>query len=396
MSGDLRVLSEVAVVDSGAGFPIDKQGSKEGEYPFLKVSDMNLPGNERIISVWNNAVTDSVRRELRAKAFPAGSIIFPKIGAAIATNKKRVLTRPSCVDNNVMAITPMIGRLESDYLYYLLIQKNLSEFASTSNPPSIKKTEVERWRIRVPSLNQQRRIVDVLSRAEGIVRLRREARAKAAEFVPAMFLDMFGDPASNPKGWPFFTIGDLVERFEGGKNLQAGDVDTAKFQILKISAVTSGRYIEEEAKPAPLGLVPPSSHFVRVGDLLFSRANTEALVGAVALVEKTNGVTLLPDKLWRFVWRDYRRVHPRFALHLFQQATVRAMLSSIASGTGGSMKNISQAKLRQLRLPLPPIDLQRNFAAKAESVGAIVAQQDEAWEKATAIFNSLLQRAFAA
>src|SRR5690606_26616531 len=88
-------------------------------------------------------------------------------------------------------------------------------------------------------------------------------------------------------------------------------------------------------------------------------------------------------------------VIPRFMLHLFQQSAVRAMLSGIASGTGGSMKNISQAKLKQLQLPVPPLDLQRKFTTKAEAIRAIANQQDAALDKAQASFDALLHRAFA-
>lgn len=102
-------LSEIASIGSGAGFPIADQGSEGEEFPFIKVSDMNLPSNERIIQTWNNSVSEVVRHKLRATAFRAGSVIFPKIGAAIATNKKRILTRPTCVDNNVMAVAANLG-----------------------------------------------------------------------------------------------------------------------------------------------------------------------------------------------------------------------------------------------------------------------------------------------
>ena len=74
----------------------------------------------------------------------------------------------------------------------------------------------------VPPLAEQRRIVDILSRAEGIVRLRRDAEKKAAELIPALFLDMFGDPATNPKGWPTCRIGELFD-VKGGKRLPKGE-----------------------------------------------------------------------------------------------------------------------------------------------------------------------------
>lgn len=100
-------LAEVAAVDSGSGFPLQYQGIRDETFPFLKVSDMNLVGNERAIRTWNHSISEEVRGKLRAKAFPGGALIFPKIGAAIGTNKKRLLTQPSRIDNNVMAIAKL-------------------------------------------------------------------------------------------------------------------------------------------------------------------------------------------------------------------------------------------------------------------------------------------------
>lgn len=246
----------------------------------------------------------------------------------------------------------------------------------------------------LPAMAEQQRIVDLLSRAESIVRLRRQAQQKAAELIPAIFVDMFGDPATNPKGWPLRTVRELVARFEGGKNLQAASEGSTEYRILKVSAVTSGEYIEAESKPTPDGYEPPQNHIVRNGDMLFSRANTEELVGATAVVRETNGRTLLPDKLWRFVWAE--RVEQAFMHALFQSAHVRKELGKLSSGTSASMRNISQAKLFELRLPLPPFAEQRAFTRHAEALQSIQAQQAMALRKATATFDALLARAFAA
>ena len=99
-------LGEIAEIGSGSGFPKEYQGIADEQFPFLKVSDMNLAGNEVHIRAWNNSVSDACSKSAWSKVLSRGSVIFPKIGAAIATNKKRILTRPSCVDNNVMAVTP--------------------------------------------------------------------------------------------------------------------------------------------------------------------------------------------------------------------------------------------------------------------------------------------------
>lgn len=205
---------------------------------------------------------------------------------------------------------------------------------------------------------------------------------------------MFGDPATNPKSWPTLAVGGFVARFEGGKNVQSGEDGESEFRILKVSAVTSGNYIETEAKPAPLGYTPPNSYFIKEGDLLFSRANTEQLVGATALVESTNGKTLLPDKLWRFVWKDNVPIASSYVRAVFQNPSVRTMLSRIASGTSGSMKNISQKKLFEVSIPFAPYSRQLDFENKAQLVRSIASQQSIATQKAEATFDALLAQAF--
>jgi restriction endonuclease S subunit len=142
-------LKNLASVESGSGFPLQYQDKKDGKYPFLKVSDMNLVGNETEILSWNNSVSETDVEELGANILPKGSIIFPKVGGAIATNKKRILTVPSIVDNNVMALVPIAAE-NAEYLYFWLLGVDLTEWASKSVPPSIRKTTVEQALVPLP------------------------------------------------------------------------------------------------------------------------------------------------------------------------------------------------------------------------------------------------------
>jgi len=281
-----------------------------------------------------------------------------------------------------------------EYLaYWLRTQRDkMIQHAGGTTFKEIARGTLRKFELPVPPLSEQRRIVDLLSRAEGIVRLRREAEKKAAELIPALFLDMFGDPATNPKGWPLRKVSDFVPRFEGGKNIQAGSENGSPYRILKVSAVTSGIYRESESKPSPDGYSPPNSHIVRAGDMLFSRANTEELVGATAIVEKTDGKTLLPDKLWRFVWAE--PVEPAYMHALFQSRHVRRELSKLSSGTSASMRNISQGKLFDLMLPVASYAEQKRFAEYSASAQSILKQQSAATAKAQSAFDTLLAGAF--
>jgi len=289
-------------------------------------------------------------------------------------------------------------RVQREFLAYYLRAPSTVDKISTrvagARMPRADMNYVMSLPIPVPPREEQRRVVDLLSRAENIVRMRREAEQKAKEIIPALFMNMFGDPATNPKGWAVKRVGDIVERFEGGKNVQAGEANDSAFRILKISAVTSGVYDESESKPAPSGLRPPAHYFVRNGDFLFSRANTEALVGATAIAAPTDSKSLLPDKLWRLVWRSGETIYSSYMLALLQNGSVRRALSQIASGTGGSMKNISQAKLAELKLPIAREDLQRSFDEKVSALQSISRGASRARRVANQAFQSLLAEIF--
>jgi type I restriction enzyme M protein len=191
-------IKEIASVESGFGFPTDYQGKTDEEIPFLKVSDMNLAGNETRIVSWNNTVSGTVLRELKAKAFPPGTVIFPKIGAAIATNKKRILTRDSTYDNNVMGIVPCTTRLLPDYLHTYLFAVDLSQWASDAQPPSMRKTVVEAHAIPLPPLATQQAIVAEIEVEQALVAANRELIARFEKKIQVTLARVWGEEKATP------------------------------------------------------------------------------------------------------------------------------------------------------------------------------------------------------
>lgn len=388
------LLSDVATIESGAGFPTVHQGHQGGIFPFLKVSDMNLTGNERLIQSWNNSVAEPVRSKLRAKAFPAGALIFPKIGAAIATNKKRQLTRPSCVDNNVMAVIPNAERLDSDFLYFMFLAKNLSDFASESNPPSIRKTDVEQWEVNIPPLPVQRRIVDLLSRAEGIVRLRREAEKKTAELIPALFLDMFGDPATNPKGWRTSSLDSVLSETKLGLVRGAKEMDGQKaFPYVRMDAVGGGDVRVGTLKRVDATVKEVGEYSLRYGDFLFNTRNSKELVGKTGMFKGgSESVYLFNNNLMRMGFVGTLLL-PEYVNSLFQTSYIQNQLEAIKRGTT-SVFAIYYKDLRHTELPLPDLKLQHDFAERVIQIDAIKVQQSAATSKAQAAFDALLSSTF--
>lgn len=259
--------------------------------------------------------------------------------------------------------------------------------------PGLNRSDAYRQKLLFPPLAEQKRIALILDAADALRARRRESLAQLDALLQSTFLDLFGDPVTNPKGWRVGQLADVVERLDGGKNVAKSETQT-EFRVLKVSAVTSGTYKPDESKYLPVDFRVPDSSVVRQGDLLISRANTVELIGATAYVWHTPENIVLPDKIWKFVWKSDVEIEPLFVYHLSRKTGFRRALSSRASGTSGSMKNIAKSKLLGLSIPLPPIDLQHRFATIVEAVEQQKARLRAHLAELDALFASLETRAF--
>lgn len=290
--------------------------------------------------------------------------------------------------------------LDRDYLGHFLRQPGMVDFANSratgANLPRLSPRVLASFEIPLPPLPEQRRIAAILDQAETLRTQRRTALAQLDSLTQSIFLDMFGDPVMNDRDWPKVRIDAFVAGFESGRSLVADDEEDASstYRVLKVSAVTSLEYKPEQSKAVPSDYVPPLSHIVRAGDLLFSRANTTELIGATAYVEKTPDNLLLPDKLWRFVWHKPSHTTPLYVRHLFRQPKFRQEIGQRASGTSGSMKNISHDKVLSIEVGHPPLPLQQTFATRVQAIEALKTQHRAALAELDALFASLQHRAF--
>jgi type I restriction enzyme, S subunit len=299
------------------------------------------------------------------------------------------------VNNHAHVLRTKSG-IDLAYLCRVLENYDVTPFVTGTTRGKLTKAGASELVIPLPSLKDQQRIAEVLDRAEALRAKRRAAVAELDSLTQSIFLDLFGDPGENAKGWPVRTVADYVAEFQGGKSIESesGDNVITRNRVLKVSAVTGMKLLVHESKPVPDSYEPPKEHFAKPGDLLFSRANTTELVGAVAYVESTPPNILLPDKLWRFVWRQPAAIEPLFVWALFQTPTVRWEIGRRATGTSGSMKNISQEKVFGIRTILPPIDRQREFAHRVRAVEKLKTAQRASLAEVDALFASLQHRAF--
>lgn len=270
--------------------------------------------------------------------------------------------------------------------------KNMTGSAGQKRVP---KAFMERYEVPDYQGEEQERIAAILDKADAIRRKRQQALRLTDDFLRSVFLDMFGDLMTNPLGWPIKPLSEGVVEFEGGRNVMPTETPRADgVRVLKVSAVTSGEYKPDESKSFDQTEEFPAHYIVREGDLLISRANTSELVGAVAYVWKTKGKEMLPDKLWRFIWPEERTIEPLFMLHLARSRYFREQLIQRATGSSGSMKNIGKAKMLEIPIPFPPIDLQRTFSRIAMRSRLASESSVASMKQAETLFSSLQQRAF--
>ena len=297
------------------------------------------------------------------------------------------------LNQHIFKVLPKPG-VDPDYLYYAL-KSSIAEISAKTHGSTMKhvvRGDFESTRIRLPALEKQRCIVDLLARAEGIVRLRREAQQKAAELIPAIFIDMFGDPATNPKHWPVAQLGELVFSIDSGHSPKCHDRPRGdeEWGVLRLGAVSRCEYDEGEHKTLPRDLAADSSIEVRSGDLLISRKNTSVLVGASAYVWATAGRVLLPDLIFRLRLPDATQVHPIYLWKMLTSNAKRRALTRLATGSAGSMPNISKERLRTLPIEVPACELQEKFAGHVKQIRSIALQQQDALERSAAVFEALL------
>ncbi|HGH4599239.1 restriction endonuclease subunit S [Enterobacter hormaechei] len=158
-------LGDLCAFKGGFAFKEVYQGQSMGELPFIKVSDMNLLGNERNIEYSNNWVSFETAKLMKAKPFPESSIVFAKVGAALLLNRRRILLRPTIIDNNMMAAVPS-NAADTEFLYQLLMAIDFARFVQEGAVPSINQGDLSSFKLSYPYVEEQPKIAAVLSAAD--------------------------------------------------------------------------------------------------------------------------------------------------------------------------------------------------------------------------------------
>jgi type I restriction enzyme S subunit len=261
---------------------------------------------------------------------------------------------------------------------------------------SLTKSDFLKLEVPFPPIDDQIRIAHLLGKVEGLIAQRKQHLQQLDDLLKSVFLEMFGDPVRNEKGWNVYPCNRAVLDISSGTSYGGEDrpfVSPDEVGVLKISAVTKGTFDPAEFKVVNPAQITKALRFVRRGDFLFSRANTVELVAACCVVPQDYTQLFLPDKLWALTLNP-KLINPQFFNYLLKNKRYRDVVRSLASGGHDSMLNISMKKFMELDVPCPPGEIQNQFAAIVEKVEGIKSRYQQSLTDLEALYGALSQQAF--
>ncbi|HGS4778710.1 TPA: restriction endonuclease subunit S [Vibrio cholerae] len=254
----------------------------------------------------------------------------------------------------------------------------------------ITKGKLEAVKIPLPPLETQKKIAAVLEKAD---QLRKDCKLLEQELnslAQSVFIDMFGDPVTNPKGWEIVTIGDLLLSANYGTSEKAS-TEKKKYPVLRMNNITyEGNWDFSSLKYMDMSEDDEDKYLVESGDILFNRTNSKELVGKTAVYREA---TPMAYAGYLVRARCNELAHPEYISSFMNSRFTKKTLQSMCKSIVG-MANINAKEFQKISVAKPPIELQQEFARRVEAIRAEVEATKQQGYEYDHLFNSLMQKAF--
>lgn len=278
------------------------------------------------------------------------------------------------------------------YLYYFCKTFNFLKLDKSTTLPSLTKSDLLEIEIPLPPLPIQEKIAAILDKADELRRKDQELLKKYDELAQAIFIDMFGDPVKNEKGWEVKRLGE-VAMLQGGYAFKSKDFTNEGVRLVKITNVHNNTLIWDEVDFLPDEFLKKYNNFsLHAGDIVMAmtRPVIKSLNGIkVIRVYESDLPCLLNQRVGRFVFRD-KIINGVFLYALCNTQYFKDKIEKLSSVS--LQPNISSKQVENIEIFLPPITIQEAFTKKIELINQLKAQTNA--EKSEELFQSLLQRAF--
>jgi type I restriction enzyme S subunit len=285
------------------------------------------------------------------------------------------------------------SKFDGGYLFYWVksptFVADMVNKATGASYPAVSDRIIFDSRIPLPPLAEQRRIAEMLDRAEALRAKRRAALAQLDFLTQSLFLDLFGDPIANPKRWPDPSLGGLLTFQQYGPRFFNESYSVDGIRIVRITDLDEAGFLDFSAMPRlTVSDEDRKKYSLRPGDLIFAR--TGATVGKVALMQPNDPPCIAGA--YFITMRFEKTLDPLYARAVLTAPSVRAIVAR--QSRQAAQQNFSGPSLRRLPMPLPPIELQREFAHRVTAVEKLKTAQRASLAELDALFATLRHRAF--
>lgn len=290
------------------------------------------------------------------KAFSKGQVLFGRRRAYL--RKAAVAPFDGICSGDITVIAPK-DNVSPRLLPFIIQNDALFEHAVTNSAgslsPRVKWQSLSQFEFELPSIAKQEELADILWTAQETRSHYRQLLTACDDVVKSQFVEMFED-----EKWGFKPLSECVDSIDTGKSMNCGEGPrgVGGFGILKLSALSSGTFVASENK------VISKDNFMSIkevekGDLLFARKNTPELVGTVVYVPNEVKGLMFPDLVFRMKPKD---VNALYLLAYMRSDRGLDLIQGMAHGSAKSMVNIPKTQLARLPVPVPPLELQQEFA----------------------------------
>lgn len=377
-----RYLDEIAKFSQGIQVGIEKQYNKKsnGLVRFLRIVDYTQGGDDiRYIDMPSK--NHMVSKE---------DIVMVRYGASagfIGTGLEGIIA------NNMFKIEPN-EHIDKKFLYYFLTQKRIKDFllnkTTASAMPAINFGMLSEIAVPIIELDTQKKIVEVLDKAQELIDKRREQIEALDELVKSRFIDMFGDPGRNAMNWEKRTLNDIsLRKGEYGSGASAIDYLSGYPRYIRITDINDNGKLNDN-KVTVENLSEYEKYKLNDGDILFAR--TGATVGKTYRYKKSDGECLFAGYLIRFT-PNLNIINPDFLFAFTKTSFYKSWVDAKQNTVAQPNINAKQYG-EELEVILPPMELQNKFADFVKQVDKLKSQMETSLKELEDNFNSLMQKAF--
>ena len=383
-----KKLKDVCMFYSGTGFPIQYQGQTKGEYPFYKVGDIanNAIAGKIYLELCNNYISSDVAKMIKGCILPKDTVVFAKIGEALKLNRRAITSCDCLIDNNAMGIAPKLDFLRIQYFYFCMKNLKMQTLAESTTVPSVRKTVLEKYEIEVPSLVEQEEIEKKLTLTQKIIEKRRQELSYLDEIIKARFVEMFGDPRSNPFGFEKKRLKDTCKVITGNTPSRAIEEYYGDYiEWIKTDNIVSGILNPTQATESLSEKGMNVGRTVEKDSILMACiAGSIASIGRVCITDRT---VAFNQQINAVVPEQYNIL---FLYVLFQMSK-----DYLVEDINMALKGIlSKSKLEEKEFIIPPMDLQEQFSDFVHQVNKSKVAVQKALDETQMLFDSLMQEYF--